>query len=190
MSGSLSFNPSLNFSLREYSETFVQPKVFKVRVRHQVAGPAVRNFVSNHVSQTAITSLVKNTKNYKLGSVVSTSSAKAFHPLAASKCWNARPLMAPSIFLSVNIVKPSLSQKCSKFEFETKFPVQLCAISWAMRLAHELLSPLYKMKSYVMENNYLASVCINVAESWGWAGPQACICLLSVLIDKVQNFNP
>ena len=58
--------------------------------------------------------------------------------------------MAPSIFLSVNIVKPSLSQKCSKFEFETKFPVQLWAISWAMVLAPDL-SPLYKMKGYGME---------------------------------------
>ena len=43
------------------------------------------------------------------------------------------PCSRPFIFLSVNTVKPSLSQKCSKFTLVTRFPVQEWAISWARK---------------------------------------------------------
>ena len=49
------------------------------------------------------------------------------------------PLILLRIFLSVNTtVQPSLSQKCSKSEFVTRFPVQEWAISWAITLALDL----------------------------------------------------
>lgn len=46
-------------------------------------------------------------------------------------------------FRSKNTVKPSFSQKCSKFLIDNEFPVQLCIISWIITLA-KLLSPTFK----------------------------------------------
>jgi hypothetical protein len=60
MSGSLSFNSPLNFSLREHSEALIQPKMLKVCVSHQISCPTVRYFMSYNISQTAVTSLLKN----------------------------------------------------------------------------------------------------------------------------------
>ena len=69
-----------------------------------------------------------------------------FHPPKAEKDLLASPFsIRPLIFLSVKTVKPSFNQKCSKFEFVTRFPVQLWAISWAITPA-KLRSPAWKWK--------------------------------------------
>ena len=55
---------------------------------------------------------------------------RLFHPPIAEKDLLASPFsISPLIFLSVKTVNPSFNQKCSKFLFVTRFPVQLCAIS-------------------------------------------------------------
>ena len=44
-------------------------------------------------------------------------------------------------------MNPSLSQKCSKLTLVTKFPVQLCAISWAMTNVRERSPAYIKVKN-------------------------------------------
>ena len=56
--GGLSFlHEPKDFPFNKDGETFVQPKVLKVLVRHQVSCPTVSNLVGYHASQTLVTSL-------------------------------------------------------------------------------------------------------------------------------------
>lgn len=145
MSGSIPEHSALDLSLGEHSESFVQPKMFKIFVCDQVAGPAVSNLVSNDTCQAFITRLpkikTKKTLKNQLKQNYLTSSAKSFHPPMAEKCWWGRLFISRRILRSVNTVNPSFSQKCSKLLLVTKFPVQLWAISWAITSANDL-SPL------------------------------------------------
>ena len=67
-----------------------------------------------------------------------TSSLRSVIPPIAEKCLAGSPCNRPIIFRSTKTVKPSLSQKCSKFLLVTRLPVQECAISWAITSANDL----------------------------------------------------
>lgn len=43
-----------DFALDENRESFIEPKVFEIGVRHQVARPAMSNLMGNHVDQRAV----------------------------------------------------------------------------------------------------------------------------------------
>ena len=67
MSGGIPEHSALDLSLREHGESFIQPKMFKVFVGDEVAGPAVSNFVGNDTGQAFITGLpkIKTKQNVK-----------------------------------------------------------------------------------------------------------------------------
>jgi len=46
-----------DLSLHKDGETLIEPEVLKVGIRHQIARPAVSNFVGDYVNQRPVTSL-------------------------------------------------------------------------------------------------------------------------------------